>query len=71
MYGITNYGKVFADELTNWLIDDAGFNQSKCQISVYYKYEPDGSKLVVLSYVDYFVYWCTSEELGNCFVDTL
>ena len=35
MYGMTNYGKLFADELTNWLIDEAGFNQSKCQMSVH------------------------------------
>ena len=34
-------------------------------------YAPDGSKLFVLSYVDDCVYWCTSEKLGKCFVDTL
>ena len=32
-------------------------------MSVYYKYAPDGSKLVVLSYVDNCVYWYTSEYL--------
>ena len=56
MYGMTSYGKLFADELTNCLIDEAGLNQSICQMSVYYKYSSDGSKLVVLSYVDEFVY---------------
>ena len=40
-------------------------------MSVYYKYAPDGSKIVVLSYVDDFVYWYTNEDLGKCFVDTL
>ena len=39
-------------------------------MSIYYKYAPDGSKLVVLSYVDDCVYWYTSEELGKWFVDT-
>ena len=40
-------------------------------MSIYYKYSPYGSKLVVLSYVDYFLYWYTSEELLKWFVDTL
>ena len=38
---------------------------------VYYKYTPDGSKLVILSYVDDCVYWYTSGELGKWFVDKL
>ena len=57
---MTNFGKLFADELTNWLIDESDLNQSKCKVSVYYKYAPDGSKLVVLYYVDDCVYWYTS-----------
>ena len=40
-------------------------------MSIYYKYAPDGSKIVVLSYVDYCVYWYTNEDLGKWFVDTL
>ena len=36
-----------------------------------YKYAPDGSKLVVLSYIDECVYLYTYEELGIFFVDTL
>ena len=40
-------------------------------MSIYYKYAPDGSKIVVLSYVDDCVYWYTNENLGNWFVDTL
>ena len=40
-------------------------------MSIYYKYAPDGSKIVVLSYVDDCVYWYTNEDLGKGFVDTL
>ena len=56
MYGMNNSGNIFDDELTNWLIDEAYFNQSKYQMSVYYNYIPDDSKLVVLSYVGDCVY---------------
>ena len=45
--------------------------QSQCQMSIYYKYAPDGSKIVVLSYVDDCVYWYTNEDPGKWFVDTL
>ena len=55
MYGMNNSGKMFAGELKEWLIE-AGFIQSKFQMSIYYKYAPDGSKIVVLSYVDDCVY---------------
>ena len=61
---MTNSGKLFADELTEWLIKE-GFVQSQCQMSIYYKNSPDGSKIVVLSYVDDCVYWYTNEDLGN------
>ena len=61
MYGMNHYGNLFSDELTNWLIDEAGFKKSQCQISVYYKYSSDGSKLVVLSYIYDYVYWYTYE----------
>ena len=40
-------------------------------MSIYYKYAPDRSKIVVLSYVDYCVYWYTYEALGKWFVGTL
>ena len=40
-------------------------------MSIYYKYSPYGTKIVVLSYVDDCVYWYTSEALGKWFVDTL
>ena len=55
MYGMTKSEKLFADELIEWLLE-AGFIQSQCQMSIYYKYALDGSKTVVLSYVDDCVY---------------
>ena len=61
IYGITNSGKLFADELIEWLLE-AGFIQSKFQMSIYYKYAPDGSNIVVLSYVYDCVYWYTNED---------
>ena len=70
MYGITNSGKLFSDELTEWLIESV-FIQSQCQMSIYYKYAPDGSKIIILSYVDDCVYLYTNEDLGKWFVDTL
>ena len=45
MYGMTNSGKLFADELTEWLLE-VGFIQSQCQMSIYYKYAPYGSKVL-------------------------
>ena len=71
MYGMTHYEKVFSNKLANWMIDDEVFNHYKYQMSIYYKYEPDGSKLVMLSYVDYCLYWYTYEKLGKWFVDTI
>ena len=70
MYGMTNSGKLFADELTEWLIEE-GFMQTQCYMSIYYKYAPDGSNIVVLYYVDDCVYWYTKEYLKKWFVDTL
>ena len=34
-------------------------------MSIYYKYVPDGTKIVVLYYFDDCVYWYTSEALGK------
>ena len=70
MYGMNNSGKFFSDELTECLFE-AGFIQYQCQMSIYYKYAPDGSKIVVLSYVYDCVCWYTYEALGKWFVDTL
>ena len=59
MYGMTNYGKLFAYEITEWL-PEAVFIKSQCQSSIYYKYAPYGTKVFVLYYVDDCVYWYTS-----------
>ena len=67
MYGMTNSGKLFADELTEWLLE-AGFIKSQYQMSIYYKYAPDGSIIFVLSYVDDCVYWYTNEYLWKWFI---
>ena len=50
---------------------EAGFIKYKYQISIYYKYEPDGTNIVVLSYVYYCVYCYTYEALVKWFMDTL
>ena len=70
MYGMTNSGKLFADKLTEWLLE-SGFIQYQCQMSIYYKYAPDRKRIVVLSYVDGFVYFYNSEALVEWFVDNL
>ena len=41
MYGITNSGKLFSHDLTEWL-PEAGFIWSQCQMYIYSKYAPDG-----------------------------
>ena len=51
MYGMTNYGKLFPDELIELLLE-ACFIQYQCQMYIYYKYAQYGTKIVVLSYVD-------------------
>ena len=70
MYGMTNSGKLFSDELTEWLLD-SGFIQSQCQMSIYYRYALYGTKIVVLYYVYDCVYWYTSEANKKWFVDAL
>ena len=40
-------------------------------MTIYYKYELDGTNIVVLSYVDYCVYWYTSEALVKKIVKTI
>ena len=44
---MTNSGKFFSDELTEWLLE-AGFIESQCQMSIYYNYAPDGSNFFYL-----------------------
>ena len=67
---MNNYGKLFSDEFTEWLLE-VGFIKSKCQMSIYYKYAPYGKRIFVLSYVDYCVYWYDYEALGKWFMDNL
>ena len=67
---MTNSGNIFADELVECLLE-AGFIQSRFQMSIYYKYAPYGKKIVFLYYVDYCFYFYNSEALGKWFVDTL
>ena len=45
MYVITNSGKLFDGEFTEWFIE-SGFIQYQCQMSINYKYAPDGTKIV-------------------------
>ena len=40
-------------------------------MSIYYKYAPYGTKIVVLYYFDDCIYWYTSEAIRKWFVDTL
>ena len=40
-------------------------------MSIHYKYAPDGTKIVVLSYVYDCINWYTSEALEKEFVETL
>ena len=70
MYGMTNSRKLFADELTEWFIEQ-GFIRSQCQMSIYYKCALDGTNIVVLYYVDDCVYWYTSKDLGKWLVETI
>ena len=70
MYGMTNSVNLLTDELAEWLLKE-GFIQSRFQMYIYYKYAPDGKKIVVLYYVGDCVYWYNYEALGKWFVDTL
>ena len=67
---MTNSGKLFAYDCTEWLIE-AGFIKSQCRMSIYYKYASDGTNIFVLYYVDDCVYWYTSKSLETWFVDSL
>ena len=59
---MTNSKTLFSDELTEWLIE-SGFIQYQCQMSIYYKYSPYGTKIVVLYYFDDCVNWYTYEAI--------
>ena len=70
LYGTNNSVSLFADYLTEWLLD-AGFIKSQCHMSIYFKYAPYGTKIVVIYYFDDCFYWYTSEALGKLLVDAL
>ena len=40
-------------------------------MSIYHKYAPDGTKIIVLYYVDDCVYWYNSADIGKWFLDTI
>ena len=71
IYGMIHYIIFFSEEINNWLIDVEGFKQWQCKISIYYKYAPYGSKLVVLTYVDDCVFRYTSKEVGKWSVNKI
>ena len=56
MYGMTNSRNFFARDLKEWLLEP-GFIKYQCQMSIYYKYAPDGTKNIFLSYFDDCFYW--------------
>ena len=70
IYYMTKSGKLFGDEFTEWSLE-TGFIQSQCQMSIYYKYAPDGTKISDLSYIDDCVYWYNSEAPRKWFVEDL
>ena len=61
---MNNSGKLFSDDLTEWLIE-AGIIKYQCQMYIYYKYAPDVTHIFLLSYVENYVYWHTSEAIGK------
>ena len=60
----------FFGDLIEWLLE-AGFIVYQFQMSIYYKYAPYGSIIVVLYYVNDCVYWYTHETLGKLFLVNL
>ena len=52
---MTSSVKLFFDEFTEWLLE-SGLKQAQYQMSIYYKYAPDGTNIVILSYVDVCIY---------------
>ena len=47
MYGMNNSRDLFAGELIECLLE-AFFVKSQCQMSIYYKYAPNGGKCCVI-----------------------
>ena len=55
IYGMPNYGKLFADELTEWLLEAFLFDFNVICLSIISMHQM-GKNLFVLSYVDEFIY---------------
>ena len=70
MYSMTINGKLVADDLTEWLTQEANIKQSNCQMSLYFKFV-NGGRLVILSYVEDCCWWSLSKSLGKWFVEEL
>ena len=70
MYGTTYSGKMWYEELNDWLIhpDGGGFRCSSVEPCLYIKTYPDGSILKFLNYVDDGLFFCTDEDKENEFI---
>ena len=47
LYVMNNFKKLFSSELIEWVLE-AGFIQFQCHISIYYKYAPNRTKIVII-----------------------
>ena len=56
LHKMTSYGKLFSDELIEWLLE-SGFIKSQWQMYIHYNYASDGTDIYVLSYFNDYVYW--------------
>ena len=61
--------KLSTYQFTEWLLE-VSFIQYQCQITIYYKYAPDGGGGLV-SYIDECVYWYTPEALVKYYVENI
>ena len=59
-----NSENLSTNELKKSLLE-AGLIHSQYQMSIYYKYTPDGTTIVVLLYFDGCIYWYTYEAIGK------
>ena len=66
MYGMNDSGKLFSDELKEWLLEAYLNVRFLSIISIHHM-----DQKIVLSYVDDCFYWYNYEALGKWFVDTL
>ena len=62
---MTNSGKLFSDESTEWLIK-AVFIQYQCHMSICYKYALDGTKMLFYQILIVFYIGIHLNLLENC-----